>query len=37
MLFAEAKSYIRYLFTIHYYLLPPKKFLDGWRKVKSEE
>ena len=37
MLFAMTKSYIRYLFTIHYYLLPPKKFLDGGRKVKSEE
>ena len=24
MLFAVTKSYIRYLFTIHYYLLPPK-------------
>ncbi len=36
MLFATAKSYIRYLFTIHYYLLLPKKFL-GERKVKSEE
>ena len=23
MLFSVAKSYIRYLFTIHYYLLPP--------------
>ena len=37
MLFAEAKSYIKHLFTIHYYLLLPKKFLDGGRKVKSEE
>ncbi len=24
MLFASAKSYISYFFTIHYYLLPPK-------------
>ena len=34
MLFAVAKSYIRYLFTIHYYLLLPKKFLYT---EKSEE
>ena len=31
MLFATAKSYIRYLFTIHYYLQIPEVL------VKSEE
>ena len=38
MLFAVAKSYIRYLFTIHYYLLlpNPRGFSEKWR-VKSEE
>ncbi len=30
MLFATAKSYIRYLFTIHYYLLLPKTLSDGF-------
>ena len=32
MLFATAKRYIEYFFTIHYYLLPPKKFLVGIEK-----
>ena len=31
------KSYIRYLFTIHYYLLLAKKIPLRKRKVKSEE
>ena len=40
MLFATSKSYIKYLFTIHYYLLLAKNrqrnFSEKW-KVKSEE
>ena len=37
MLFAVTKSYIKYLFTIHSYLLLPKKFICEGKKVKSEE
>ena len=38
MLFAAAKSYTRYFFTIHYYLLPPNpRGFSKKRRVNSEK